>query len=87
MRGSIESELMMQTARNSSLGIPQTTIDSARNTARNPNGPVAATGSLHGIHRRNRLIDIDKTNRMIAHQLVKVKPVVSYTDQYYNGLK
>lgn len=51
----------INTGRNSSLG--KGTINSSRNTARNPNGPVAATGSLHGISRRQRLMDIDRDNR------------------------
>lgn len=91
MRSSIESEMLTSSARNSHLAQGphkmQSTIESALNTAQNPKGPVAATGSLHGISRRNQLMDIDKNNRVIAKQLVKVKPIVSYTDQYFNGLK
>lgn len=91
LRSSIESEILATSARNSHLvqghQKMQSTIEAAVNTAKNPKGPVAATGSLHGISRRNQLMDIDKNNRVIAKQLVKVKPIVSYTDQYFNGLK
>ena len=63
------------------------TLDSARNTAMNPNGPVAATGSLHGIQRRNRLLEIDKDNRQLAQKFERVKPAVSYNEHMWNGLR
>jgi len=53
----------------------------------NPNGPVAATGSLHGIQRKNRLLEIDKSNKQLAQRFEKVKPAVSYSEHMWSGLK
>jgi len=82
IRHSIETE---RSATRNSAGLA--TLESARQTAMNPNGPVAATGSLHGIQRKNRLLEIDKSNKQLAQRFEKVKPAVSYSEHMWSGLK